>query len=588
MLSDDTKRPTYHNGQYLTPDDFIAEDRYHTDLRHRLSLGQHAWGIFSGLELNEVAREGSSTSVDVFVSPGLAIDGFGREIVVFAPFQLDASLFLQPTLPAGWIPVWIRYYTESTDPPRYGYELCDDPDLATRTRETFTVEVGERSKPFGDVVIGGAAIPEASLDVVDGSIPYQALPEDADDDRWLVPLGYVNWDGTSSFVKSSSAADNEQRVKGRVYGGEVSAHTYPPDDNWELATRHVATAGTDPPRAHGFVRGDLTVEDYLVVKALGKADQGIELWASPLSFLDKDGKDQGRPLVVSRDDQVAGADLHVKIGNDSARKNRLVVDASKPERLVVYDSGDVDVAGDLAVKGIVDLSSATDDRIVLGGTPATDDTAAIGTENGGDVLYERAKNGLRWYVGKKPDAGTSARMWLDGSQLSIRGDALIGAGADGRLKVRRIDGKDWQSDSDDDLFLNWDSGKNVQIGRPGVKSDLIVHGDIFLGPTKLPVAIDVQVGRWFVGLQGTGSVPVIKVVPVTVHTPLTTVNQGRLVAFLADIHNVNVATDARWSAAWDQIQPTDMGGGNWQFNVVCAVGDSDGFLDYIGFVAVFT
>jgi hypothetical protein len=73
-----------------------------------------------------------------------------------------------------------------------------------------------------------------------------------------------------------------------------------------------------------------------------------------------------------------------------------------------------------------------------------------------------------------------------------------------------------------------------------------------------------------------------------VHTPLTTVNQGRLVAFLADIHNVNVATDARWSAAWDQIQPTDMGGGNWQFNVVCAVGDSDGFLDYIGFVAVFT
>src|SRR5262245_19967026 len=46
MWSDDTKRPNYYEGQYLGPGDFQAEQQYHRDMRRRLSLGQHAWGIF--------------------------------------------------------------------------------------------------------------------------------------------------------------------------------------------------------------------------------------------------------------------------------------------------------------------------------------------------------------------------------------------------------------------------------------------------------------------------------------------------------------------------------------------------------------
>jgi hypothetical protein len=584
MLSEDTRRPIYYDGQYLTPDDFVAEDRYQTDLRHRLSLAQHTWGIFVGLELTEQTRPGSTTTVDIVLSPGFATDGFGREVIAFEPFKLDAGLFLQPTQPAGWIPVWIRYLAEPTTPAQYGYEVCDDPNAATRMRETYTIEVGDKAKPDGDIQIDGTVTAESDIDLTDVSVPYQALPQDADDDRWLIPLGYVNWDGVSGFVPSVSDDDRKQRAKGRRYGGVVAAHAYSPDDTWELATRHlVDPTDPNPPRAQGFVRGTLTVEDLAVVE-----NQGVELWASPLTLLDKDGKDQSRPLVLSRDDHVASADLRIKIGSDSSGKNRLVVDAAKTERFVVHDSGDVEVAGDLKVDGIVDLTDATDDRIWLGETRESDDTAAIGTESGGDIVYERAKSGVRWYVGKKPDAGASARLALDFGGLSIAGDALIGWRTDGRLKVRRIDGKDYKSDADDDLYLQWDSMKNVHIGQPGGKSNLYVNGDIYLGTTKLPVAVDVQVGTWGVGLQGTGAVPHYSAVKVEVWSPLTTVNHAAFLASLAEIHNVSTANDAMWSAVWNGVQPVDKGGGWWEFTVVCAVGDTDGFLDTISWVAVFT
>jgi hypothetical protein len=73
-----------------------------------------------------------------------------------------------------------------------------------------------------------------------------------------------------------------------------------------------------------------------------------------------------------------------------------------------------------------------------------------------------------------------------------------------------------------------------------------------------------------------------------VHTALPTWNKAVLVVSLAEIHNVSTANDAMWSAVWDGLLPVDKGGGWWEFTVVCAVGDTDGFLDKISWVAVFT
>src|SRR5690606_15613652 len=57
---------------------------------------------------------------------------------------------------------------------------------------------------------------------------------------------------------------------------------------------------------------------------------------------------------------------------------------------------------------------------------------------------------------------------------------VVGAGGNGKLRVRHIDGKDHQGDANDGLFLNWDTGKQVVVAGPEVNSHLTVHGDLLV------------------------------------------------------------------------------------------------------------
>jgi len=80
----DITRPNYYQGQFLGAQDFNDELAYHRDMRRRHNLGPHTWGIVVGLELVEKPKE-SGTGVDVFLQPGMAVDGYGREIIVLHP-----------------------------------------------------------------------------------------------------------------------------------------------------------------------------------------------------------------------------------------------------------------------------------------------------------------------------------------------------------------------------------------------------------------------------------------------------------------------------------------------------------------------
>ncbi|MGH2603332.1 MAG: hypothetical protein ACRDJ9_28610, partial [Dehalococcoidia bacterium] len=348
MFSDDIKRPNYRDGQYLGPRDFVAEQTYHRDMRRRLSLGQHTWGIYTGMELVERPREGSATAVDMFISPGLAVDGFGRELVNFAPFKLEPLLFARFTV-EQWVEVWIAYETEGTNPPRPGYELCDDPDFAERTRETFRVEVGPRTTPIDPIVIAGKRTPIADPTVVkDGSVPYQALPDDEEAARWLVQLGFVHWDGSSGFIAIQKStppnpptADEEKAVQGRVYGGVVSGHTYAIDNTWELISRRLPPPSGTAPRVEGFVRGRLTVEDLLIAQG-----EGIELQGGAFTFLTSAGDDNGNPLTLSRTDRGdGGAEIRAQLGTATAGKNRFVFASAANDKVTVSDNGTLAILG---------------------------------------------------------------------------------------------------------------------------------------------------------------------------------------------------------------------------------------------------
>jgi Chaperone of endosialidase len=83
---------------------------------------------------------------------------------------------------------------------------------------------------------------------------------------------------------------------------------------------------------------------------------------------------------------------------------------------------------------------------------------------------------LNWNTGQPVVIGQSAVR----APLWVSGDATIGQGSNGVLRTRHVDGKHFLNDNNDALFLNWNTGQPVVIGQDAITADLHVSGDIFL------------------------------------------------------------------------------------------------------------
>src|SRR5206468_2275337 len=148
----DIERLNYYEGEFLGAVDFEAEQEYHRDMRRRHNIGPHTWGIVSGLDVAQFLNGGADNEVDVFIQPGVAVDGNGVTPPDVASWTQPTTL---PTLPAN----------------------------------------------AGEVVIA-----------FDDSVPFQALPDDNTTANWLVPLGQVLWDGPNErFLQCAAAAANKNR-----------------------------------------------------------------------------------------------------------------------------------------------------------------------------------------------------------------------------------------------------------------------------------------------------------------------------------------------------------------------------------------
>ncbi|QAU25008.1 hypothetical protein EO087_14215 [Dyella sp. M7H15-1] len=76
------ERVNYFSGEALLTGDFVCEQHYNIQMRTLLNSSLHTWGIASGLL---VSWQASSQSNQVRVSPGMAIDELGRQIVLSVP-----------------------------------------------------------------------------------------------------------------------------------------------------------------------------------------------------------------------------------------------------------------------------------------------------------------------------------------------------------------------------------------------------------------------------------------------------------------------------------------------------------------------
>jgi hypothetical protein len=82
-------RPRFVPGKMLTAEDLRAEQEYQRAVRWQHNRLLHGYGIVAGLEV--VVQETETDGSQVFIAPGYALDGWGRELIVYEPLTLPLS-----------------------------------------------------------------------------------------------------------------------------------------------------------------------------------------------------------------------------------------------------------------------------------------------------------------------------------------------------------------------------------------------------------------------------------------------------------------------------------------------------------------
>src|SRR5689334_3787102 len=92
-------RPRFRERQVLRAADLEAEQAYLIAARRRHNIGQHGWGIVQGLEIKD--------QPELMVQPGMAVDGYGRELIVTSPVTIPVEVFTE--LGDDALDVWLVY-----------------------------------------------------------------------------------------------------------------------------------------------------------------------------------------------------------------------------------------------------------------------------------------------------------------------------------------------------------------------------------------------------------------------------------------------------------------------------------------------
>ncbi|HUD49015.1 MAG TPA: hypothetical protein VMR33_19445 [Candidatus Baltobacteraceae bacterium] len=455
----DIERLNYYEGEYLGAVDFAAEQEYLRDMRRRHNIGQHTWGIVTGLDLVQVAASGASGSpapVDVYIQPGMAVDGFGREIVMFSETQLQTSLlaaYYNPSPQAQPQPiyVWIAYQQQFLQP---STDACTSQNTANpygRIQESFQLVVTTSATPSpppnDPLVVDGTDLtpppepstlassstssstttptlgPNSIVLPYDGSIPYQEFATDDTTVNWLIPLGQVQWDPYNQVFLTTAP---KLAKSGRQYAGNVSATVYAPTGSLTIQDRFAPyPLPSDPTDAHYHgvrveVLGSLKVDR--VIRALHGA-WIYEHWH--LNFKNSGGQDGDTALWIRRvSHATGGADLHIHIGDGTKYK-------TTPQRLTI-GYGSADGSSDTPVMDV-----CADGSVDIYAGPLNFGTGMnYGLGIQANTLFFRSQANFDWFVGGSysttqdaPGTGGSLVMQLDATgDLWMNGSLNIDRG----------------------------------------------------------------------------------------------------------------------------------------------------------------
>lgn len=334
------ERPSFFEGQYLGADDLQAFLKYARESDARHVLGAHTWGIVAGIELVE------STSpvgeVEYSLSPGVAVDGYGRLLVVTTPYKLTTDLFAQQ--PTGTVNVWIRYDETPLSGTRAGFQSCECSDAFARVAESVVAEVGPRAtvdqRESGVVVDDqsfvdarealGDPLPNQPL-ACDGSVAAQTFPDAETRRLWLIPVGQVPWNKVGNSLLASTEADKKSSLIFRRVAGLVTGHIYPASGVIRLRPRwSVRQAGVSADQICALsaikeadlvtCNGQMSFREMIWLEGHSRFTGDVRLYGSRLEFQESQGTDylkSGVPLALRRrpdQNEHNGFDLQVLLG----------------------------------------------------------------------------------------------------------------------------------------------------------------------------------------------------------------------------------------------------------------------------------
>ena len=470
MTTDDIKRLNYYERQFLRARDFQDEQAYHIEMRRRHLVGHHTEGIVVGLEITQDAASNIWS-----VGPGLAIDGFGREVVVFEPEPLDTirltAIFTGVTS-ATPLKVWIAYRLEPTTRPAPGYEICDQPDQFIRVRETFRL-IYQDDPP--------------TRDQNDPPKPFEDLTDDPSLAAWPVLLGTITWDPATKAVSMVDPG-------GRRHVGLVGAEISPP------LVAQAVPPGATPEKSNLTLRGDEVRINSITTAspALLIVEGNVQINGGELDLRLGGGNESGAPLRAFRG---GTKDFRVKIGDAEGQAARFIVGPGTDDKFVVEANGTMTAAGEVKVKnanslslegGIIALKNEdgtdTPDLTEISrgdnGQGHKDLRLAIGTSGDpGARLVVGAKQGNnveeKFVVGNDGEVKVAGRLTHEGFTLFHRGAELVISGRTGGNPRALVD-------LGQRLIVNfandYSNGVLVQ-GDLEVEEDLTISGDLSITGT---------------------------------------------------------------------------------------------------------
>ncbi|MGY1636824.1 hypothetical protein ACI78V_09240 [Geodermatophilus sp. SYSU D00742] len=319
----------YHHGQNLSSALFRSEQEYHLTARERHNLTAHEWGIALGLELTGDA-----------VGPGVAIDGYGRELVLPVRTQFDRQsafdLYGVDSLDVALV------YDRAVQPP--GDVVLERPRIVLGPAAEAGAD--RRSPPDG-----------APLDAI--SAATRPAPHDLAH-PWPVHLGTVTRDPTDPTAAPAVGTD------GRPYIGVRAERVDTPDGTaalvlgTEVTVRAPAQKGQAPkdvliwrpkgsaPRAGLVIDGELSVAGGVTVTEGPVRLPAAQVAVSPAGW---------KIEHVKPTAQGAPEQLRLVLGNPPGAVNRTefvvgaTVDGAFTPCLTVAADGTVTVHGNLVVNG---------------------------------------------------------------------------------------------------------------------------------------------------------------------------------------------------------------------------------------------